>query len=691
MAYAKAIDTAPVAVAAADSSAAVTPAGDPPISYIVAIWLGTSHEDIERGLREGWISPPPGAPSDWQPPWVSASDASTPPPDPGTGGAVDGGAGVNRSKVSSWFHALDPSLSASGFDSIWTHSGGDDSARASALFGYLQRALLGTSGAAPACEVFAANGGGAAVAALDTFLGDSSHHAQVVELTGKSGAALEALAKTDIGYRYALKNLDSIALTGNRAMFAAHGEDGALDRFDPDTGEQNLSDAWLGDRAKFLAWKMKADGGGDLAIPGTDQWVFSDRSVRDANGDPMRLEIAASDGATRTNQVIFGQDLIGGETIKGDTGTDRIYGGSGDDVIRGNAGDDHLEGGRGDDIVRGGNGDDEVIGGRGDDELLGGSGNDALDGGSGDDTLTGGKGDDRLAGGEGHDSYMIDPGQGADAIIDSDGRGEIEFDGDVLDGGLARADGKFQSGDGRAVYSFSGDGKSLGTLSIELFDATDPGRSDAPVDTLSIENWKNGDLGIYLQPGAVTNAIPDESTPASADMSSVAPDNMAGADSSGTDATAPVDSSSPLATMTPEWNTPNHASPLDAFEPPTESANGRGYALSPGGPGDSARPMSPLTADVMQRAITAFAGVPEAPDVTLGVSAADAPFAAITPYDVSSAMLDFHDTVDVGHEVGVEHAPMPAPILGSELHTTGSSTSGPAGVDKAAKGIGRIV
>jgi hypothetical protein len=50
---------------------------------------------------------------------------------------------------------------------------------------------------------------------LDAFLQSGEHHAKVVDLAGKTGEQLASLARTDAGYRYALTNMDPIALTGN--------------------------------------------------------------------------------------------------------------------------------------------------------------------------------------------------------------------------------------------------------------------------------------------------------------------------------------------------------------------------------------------------------------------------------------------------------------------------------------------
>src|SRR5690606_37236918 len=121
----------------------------------------------------------------------------------------------------------------------------------------------------------------ASVEEIDAFVADPDHRAQVVDLSGMTGADIAHLAKTDIGYRHALATLQPLALTGNREIFARSNADGMLDRFDHDSGEQLMSDAWLGDRAKLLAWKSTADD--NAAISGNQDWTFVDHTTVDAN------------------------------------------------------------------------------------------------------------------------------------------------------------------------------------------------------------------------------------------------------------------------------------------------------------------------------------------------------------------------------------------------------------------------
>ncbi|WGT66629.1 putative Ig domain-containing protein [Variovorax paradoxus] len=69
--------------------------------------------------------------------------------------------------------------------------------------------------------------------------------------------------------------------------------------------------------------------------------------------------------------------------------------------------------------------------------LFGGAGNDQLTGGSRNDYLAGGVNDDRLSGGIGNDTYVFQPGDGKDIVLDSDGLGEIVVGGTTLVGGGA--------------------------------------------------------------------------------------------------------------------------------------------------------------------------------------------------------------------------------------------------------------
>lgn len=459
----------------------------PPIPFLTAVWAGMSREEIKAGLRNGDIVRP-GRPPDWL-------DEGTDPGPAGPEGAIVAGppASADRARVNSWFKSLDPDLQPPVFEKMWNGAGSDDSERATNLTSYLSRLLVTRDPA----EASADASGTDDAARLDSILSSGEHHAKVVDLGGKTGADLAALADTDIGYRYALVHLDAFAMTESEGLFAGANVDGALDRIDADTGATMFSDAWLGDRGKFLAWKLSGESGAAITVEGAEDWTFIDRGIKDADGKPLALEIKASEANARQNQLVFG--TADDEVFKGVSGSDRVYAGAGDDVLRGGRGSDRLEGGDGDDLVMGGAGNDEIAGGRGNDELDGGGGNDRLEGGSGDD------------------AYVIHAGDGADTIVDADGVGSIELDGDALQGTMQAGGDKWTSADEKVEFTFDGDLQTGGTLTISSF--ADGASHEGPAqNTITVNDWKNGDLGITL--GDEIDALQPAENDASVQVSS---------------------------------------------------------------------------------------------------------------------------------------------------------------------------
>src|SRR6185295_13158634 len=125
----------------------------------------------------------------------------------------------------------------------------------------------------------------------------------------------------------------------------------------------------------------------------------------------------------------------------------------------GGNGADNLTCGAQTDLLVGNAGADTLNGGAGTDTLLGGAGNDILEGGTENDTLDGGLDNDILKGGSGVDRYIVRAVDGADTIDDSDGKGVVEFDGQVLLSGLHRTSDStnvFHSADGTITYTKSG-------------------------------------------------------------------------------------------------------------------------------------------------------------------------------------------------------------------------------------------
>ena len=290
-------------------------------------------------------------------------------------------------------------------------------------------------------------------------------YAFITSLTNKSAADIVTQAKTSLAYRYALKELNPFALTGDASLYAAHNVLGELDLYDTTTGTGNLSELYLQDRAAFLSWKMKTnteDTDVGRSYQG-DAWYFKDEaSGRELwVGNPYDVK---SNPLLR--KVLFGQS--GADILTGGGNRDHLYGGLGFDVLSGGAGNDYLEGNLGND------------------ELKGEGGRDTLIGGEGDDILNGGLESDRLEGGIGNDTYQYKSGEGFDVIRDLDGLGAIVFDSVALTGGDRRSDNVWQSGG--IVYNFTADTGGQGNLRI----------SRGSNATLTVENFRSGDLGIVL-------------------------------------------------------------------------------------------------------------------------------------------------------------------------------------------------
>jgi len=489
-----------------------------PLPYVVASWLGYPMARIVDGLRAGTIAPPVGSPAGWMPPGyedaapdvdtdgmpsgsdvqppadsgneaVPADDAQPPAADveddpdalapgetpdddapPPDGDAVEPGADVvdpapGQPVRDAWLavaQSIDPTLDDARFGAWWDRGGDDDDARAGHLADMLWRTRFGE--ARPE-NLDVASARDRLVEAIDA----GGTRGTLVALDALGSEELARLAREDPGILAALEAFDS------HAFAALDGDHGAEGRFDPVTGEERVSDAWIDDRARLLAWRLAADGGIDLASVEGGGWRFVDRS-----GEAEETLVLGDAGAVE-QQVVFARD--GGDRVAGLEGTDRLHGGDGDDVLAGGGGDDLVEGADGDDRLNGGRGDDVLAGGRGDDDLGGGRGRDRLDGGAGDDLLDGGRGDDRLEGGTGHDSYVFAGGDGDDVVVDADGRGEIVLDGVRLTGA--------EHGDGAPAYERIDDGAGGTTLVIRA-----DGEDGA--NTIRIASWTPGDLGIEL-------------------------------------------------------------------------------------------------------------------------------------------------------------------------------------------------
>ena len=108
-------------------------------------------------------------------------------------------------------------------------------------------------------------------------------------------------------------------------------------------------------------------------------------------------------------------------------GNDIINTGNGRDVLKGGGGNDALNSGAGGDKLWGQDGNDVLRGEGGNDQMYGGAGNDTLAGGVGKDQLSGGLGDDVLTGGGWADVFIFNGAvnEGADLITDFRNRTDI--------------------------------------------------------------------------------------------------------------------------------------------------------------------------------------------------------------------------------------------------------------------------
>jgi hypothetical protein len=382
----------------------------PAMPYVVASWLGFSLEHIVAGLRRGSIAPPQGAPPGWLPPGADALDDAAPPepvPDDApipddAAPSGDGDAANLRETYASLVHAIDPDADDATFDALWASGGADDAARAASLDALLWRTV---GEASPAH----ANDGPAAVAEAIARRGT---HGTLVALGDEGSTALAQRARHDASALAALESGDAFAFVGR---------DGGAARFDPMSGERRVSDAWIDDRAKLVAWRAALAADASAAGGVAHGWRFVDRSL----GAAATLVVGPE--ADTMNQVVFGDD--DGDALEGGLAVDRLHGGRGDDTLDGGAGADYLEGG----------------GGR--------------------------------------DRYVFAAGDGVDVVDDVDGQGEIVVDGVTLDGddaGIAYAladDGALTITTGHAGDAIRVAGFRDGMLGIHLAPAPEAATS----------------------------------------------------------------------------------------------------------------------------------------------------------------------------------------------------------------------
>jgi Ca2+-binding RTX toxin-like protein len=123
-------------------------------------------------------------------------------------------------------------------------------------------------------------------------------------------------------------------------------------------------------------------------------------------------------------------------------------------------------------------------------EVYGGAGEDNIKTGAGDDLLDGGANADVLEGGGGFDQYIVTNG---DTVKDSDGRGSVTLGGRLLTGGKRTGDAGAFTSDSGDKYVWNGQGD----LTIV-----------SGGDTVTVSDFHNGSLGIYLKQTPKKQAFP---------------------------------------------------------------------------------------------------------------------------------------------------------------------------------------
>ncbi len=297
----------------------------------------------------------------------------------------------------------------------------------------------------------------------------------VEALVGVDPAQLTRLAQDleAVGYRYALRELNSFAIVGNDAIYDQHNVNGELDLYNPAAGV-GMTERYLADRSEMLKWKnldYAADGQRALRSTRTETYQYTDKTLKDTFGNDLTFTIGGRQlGSVSTPaKIIFGGDapdsLVGSDLAVGD----HLYGSGGDDVLDGQGGNDYLEGGVSSDTLLGGEGDDVLIGGAGNDTLVGGAGRDLLDGGPGFDT------------------YRYFSSDGPDTIADADGQGQIFYDGVLLSGGTKLGPNLWESVDGRFQFTLTAQGDGSQTLGV------------SGSGTLFVKDFAPGKFGIGLE------------------------------------------------------------------------------------------------------------------------------------------------------------------------------------------------
>ena len=281
-------------------------------------------------------------------------------------------------------------------------------------------------------------------------------------LAGVSRSEIVSRAQADsaegLAYRYAIVNLNPFAISGDAALYAPHNATGELELYDPTTGKGALTERYLRDRAAMLTWQsqlntddIQAENGTFYKFQGGTPYYFRDMTTdtRISIGGGYRVDMLRP--LTEFSHIVFGTE--GNDTIFGEARNDWLYGGAGDDVLTGKGGNDYLEGGQGD------------------------------------------------------DAYILNPGDGHDTILDTDGVGVIKF-GDVSALGRASVtDGKDWTFVGN---TWTDKQNNLTYVLMAQADGTNDLQIRSATGSVTVKGWSAGELGIELAASAPLQPVIDQ-------------------------------------------------------------------------------------------------------------------------------------------------------------------------------------
>ncbi len=254
--------------------------------------------------------------------------------------------------------------------------------------------------------------------------------------------------------RFALVALNPFILTGEGMDYGVFNKDGSIDRFNPENGAGALTSAYLIDRMTMLIRKNWFNIEDKNPLDGTVSSSPRNHSYQNSNDYFEDI----------TSGYKISQGELSGKTPR------YFFGGDGVDNPAASAVEDHLYGG------------------------------------GGDDTLKGLEGNDYLEGGVGSDTYLINPGDSTDTVLDTDGNGIIKFGTVIAQGKSGVADSKDWINVGNAwldqqnnlVYFRVAQINSPDDLFVSYIGADDGAR-------IRIKNWSDGKLGITLGGNALAD------------------------------------------------------------------------------------------------------------------------------------------------------------------------------------------